>query len=126
VKLIAESFRKIVAGSGPSPDTRIALLNQITLPSAIGIGLKESCTALAAVQELPEVPPCSPPPDPGFTETAAEAGAAIFWKLPLASETSPKPIASDKIPAQIRHFLSRPAESVALRPKELRPMMPTS
>jgi hypothetical protein len=133
-KLIAESFRKIVAGSGPSPDTRIALLNQITLPSAIGIGLKESSTALAAVHVLPGTG--ASPPDLGFTETGAEDGAADFWKLPLASDTNPNPTASERIPAQIRQLLNTvesfcpfsdiPVNATAPLGKEGVSMLPTS
>jgi hypothetical protein len=74
--------------------------------------LNDSSTALAAVHVPPEPTLTSPPPDPGFTEaTAVDAGAAAFWKLPLASDTRPKPTASDKIASQARHLLRTADES---------------
>ena len=51
-KVIVESFRKIVLGSEPSPFTRIALLNQMKLPSAIGAALKLDSIELNPVHDL--------------------------------------------------------------------------
>jgi len=50
-KVILELLKKIVAGSEPRPFTLIALLNQIELPSAIGIGLKLNSIELNSVHE---------------------------------------------------------------------------
>jgi hypothetical protein len=49
--VIAELSRKIVAGSAPSPSTLMALWNQITLPSAIAVGLKLNSIELLSVHE---------------------------------------------------------------------------
>ena len=51
-KVIVESFKKILAGSEPSPFTRIALLNQMKLPSAIGVALKLDSIEFNAVHDL--------------------------------------------------------------------------
>jgi len=49
--VILELLKKIVAESEPRPFTLIALLNQIELPSAIGIGLKLNSIELISVHE---------------------------------------------------------------------------
>jgi hypothetical protein len=50
-KVILELFKKIVAGSEPRPSTLIALLNQMVLPSAIGVGLKTNSIELNSVHQ---------------------------------------------------------------------------
>ena len=49
--VIVELLKTIVAGSAPRPFTFIALLNQIELPSAIGVGLKLNSIELISVHE---------------------------------------------------------------------------
>jgi len=51
-KVIVESFKKILAESEPGPFTRIALLNQMEFPSAIGAALKLDSIELNPVHAL--------------------------------------------------------------------------
>jgi hypothetical protein len=135
VKLIAASFKKIVARSAPRPLTRIALLNQMTLPSAIGTGLKLNSIELSAVH----VPALTPEDSLGSDDRSdtfdvvlsarfaaalfsARFAAALFTapvaalfgertndrKFPLARDTRAKPTARDRIPSPIRHLRDGP------------------
>src|SRR6266536_5110378 len=49
---MAESFKKIVAASEPTPSTWMALLNQMKLPSAIAVELKLDSIELNPVHTL--------------------------------------------------------------------------
>jgi hypothetical protein len=127
-------LKKIVAGSAPSPFTLIALLNQMKLPSAIGVALKLSSIALNSVhdpalkaeddslgsEERSDTTEVDPFTATLFTALVTALFTALVTalfrkppnarKLPLARDTRAKPNAREKIPSPIRH-LRAPTES---------------
>jgi hypothetical protein len=138
--VILELFKKIVAGSGPRPFTLIALLNQMKLPSAIGVALKLSSIALNSVhdpalkaeddslgsEERSDTTEVDPFTATLFTAlvTALFTALVIAFlgerpnarKLPFAAmETSAKPVANDNTPSPIRQLLRTPVDTDVLK-----------
>jgi hypothetical protein len=109
--VIVESFRKIVAAAVPKPAARIALLNQMVLPSEIGVELKLVSISLEAVH-APSVTLAEDAED-----TVAAAGAAG-----LSTDDADVSAALETERRALRTFGSRSPVAPTRRPTDKIPM----